>query len=98
VSLKALAQQVLARNAARNFASNTAPERATAPATAAQATAVVRRDVFEERVAIIQEGAQVPEDWAKALAEVEGRQIPVGVNGQTWLAMINAAGRFLDEW
>lgn len=51
-----------------------------------------------ERAAIVQEGAQVPRDWAEGFALLEARPLPSGVNAATWLAMIDAAGRFLDQW
>jgi hypothetical protein len=53
---------------------------------------------LEERAAVIQEGAQVPREWAEGFAKLEARPIPPGVEAATWLAMINAAGRFLDQW
>lgn len=53
---------------------------------------------LEERAAIVQEGAQVPREWAEAFAQLEARPLPSGVNAATWLAMIDAAGRFLDQW
>lgn len=53
---------------------------------------------FEERAAIVQEGASVPREWAEGFATLEARPVPRGVDAAQWLAMMNAAGRFLDEW
>lgn len=55
-------------------------------------------DQVAERAAIVQEGACVPREWAEGFATLEARPAPRGVNEAEWLAMMNAAGRFLDEW
>jgi hypothetical protein len=52
----------------------------------------------EERAAIVEEGAKVPRKWVEGFAELEARPIPRGVDRATWLAMMDAAGRFLDQW
>ena len=51
-----------------------------------------------ERAAIIQEGAKVPADWADGFARLEALPTPRGVDGAAWQAMLDAAGRFLDQW
>jgi hypothetical protein len=51
-----------------------------------------------ERAAIIAEGACVPLDWADGFARLEAMPVPCGVGAGKWLAMVNAAGRFLDQW
>lgn len=53
---------------------------------------------FEERAAIVQEGARVPEGWAVGFATLAARPPPRGVDPTAWLGMMDAAGRFLDEW
>lgn len=55
-------------------------------------------DAFAERAAIIQEGAGVPADWAEGLARLEAMPVPRGVDAAAWIAMLDAAGRFLDQW
>ena len=45
-------------------------------------------DDLAERAAIVQEGAAVPAEWADGFARLEA----------SWLAMMDAAGRFLDQW
>ncbi|MBV9995537.1 MAG: hypothetical protein JO127_10015 [Caulobacteraceae bacterium] len=49
-------------------------------------------------MAIVQEGAKVPQEWAIGFAELARRPVPRGVDADAWLAMMNAAGRFLDQW
>ena len=58
----------------------------------------VQASEIAERAAIIQEGAKVPADWADGFARLEALPAPRGVDGAAWLAMLDAAGRFLDEW
>lgn len=53
---------------------------------------------FEERAAMVQEAAGVPREWAEGFATLEAHPAPRGVDAAAWLAMLNAAGRFLDEW
>ena len=55
-------------------------------------------DDFAERAAIIEEGAKVPRAWAEGFAMLEARPVPRGVDARAWLAMMDAAGRFLDRW
>ena len=55
-------------------------------------------DDFAERAAIIEEGAKVPRAWAEGFAALQAFPVPRGVDARTWLAMIDAAGRFLDQW
>ena len=55
-------------------------------------------DEIDERAAIVQEGAKVPIDWADGFAQLEARPTPPWVSPPEWLSMINAAGRFLDQW
>jgi hypothetical protein len=51
-----------------------------------------------ERAAIIEEGAQVPRDWAEGFAKLEALPAPLGLDPAQWFAVVSAAGRFLDEW
>jgi hypothetical protein len=53
---------------------------------------------FEERAAVIEEGAKVPRDWAEAFARLQAMPAPAGVDPADWTARINGAGRFLDQW
>ena len=55
-------------------------------------------DALAERAAIIEEGAKVPADWADGFARLAGLPVPRGVSEAAWLAMMDAAGRFLDQW
>ena len=48
--------------------------------------------------AVVQEGASVPREWAEGFARLESQPAPRTVTPATWLALIDAAGRFLDEW
>lgn len=56
------------------------------------------RGNWEERAAIVQEGANVPPGWAEGFAALEGRPVPPGIDSKAWVAMLDAAGRFLDQW
>lgn len=53
---------------------------------------------FDERATIVQVGANVPREWAEGFAKLEACPVSPGENTATWLAMMNAAGRFLDRW
>lgn len=96
MSLKALARQALERNPSGNLGGNRAENPATLPATPSAPAATVFDLV--ERAAIVQEGAGVPADWAEGLAKLDVSAVPPWVDGIAWRAMIDAAGRFLNEW
>jgi hypothetical protein len=53
---------------------------------------------FEERAAIVEEGAGVPRAWAEAFAILANSCPPSTLDPETWNELINAAGVFLDEW
>lgn len=98
MGLKALAHQVVERNAACTEARNRAENRATMGATEPPS----RPTVFDlaERTAIIQEGAPfpIPVEWAEGFARLSTAPCPPGIAEAAWQGMIDAAGRFLDQW
>ena len=53
---------------------------------------------FAERAAIIEEGANVPREWAEGFAKLEAMPPPAGVDPAQWAAVVNSASRFLDQW
>jgi hypothetical protein len=54
--------------------------------------------LFDERAAIVEEGAGVPREWAEAFARLDLRARPTGESGDRWRQLMNDAGRFLDRW
>jgi hypothetical protein len=58
-----------------------------------------RRDgEFEERAALIEEGAHVPRAWAEAFARLDLMPRPASVPEERWRQIIDDGGRFLDRW
>jgi hypothetical protein len=55
-------------------------------------------ETLAERAAIIEEGANVPREWAEGFARLEAMRAPAGTAPATWLAIVTAAGRFIDKW
>jgi hypothetical protein len=53
---------------------------------------------FEERAAIIEEGAQVPREWADAYARILDEPAPPYFDPNDWASTLDACGRFLDQW
>jgi hypothetical protein len=51
-----------------------------------------------ERAAIIADGAAVPADWAQGFARPDTVPAPGGVQPTQWREVVDAAGRFLDQW
>ncbi|MEO8926405.1 MAG: hypothetical protein ABI306_04505 [Caulobacteraceae bacterium] len=100
MSLKLMAKEWLERNRPCNSPCNRPENRATRPATDGfpGATVADPAERFAERAAIIQEGAGVPAAWADGFARLEALPVPRGVDSAAWLAMMDAAGRFLDQW
>lgn len=56
------------------------------------------QDCFEERAAIIEEGARVPCDWAEDFAKLDVMEAPADFAPARWQQLINDGGRFLDTW
>ncbi len=52
----------------------------------------------EERAAIIEEGAKVPREWADGFARLLSTPAPSGVLPRDWMATLDAAGNFIDQW
>lgn len=55
-------------------------------------------DAFEERAAIVEDGAGVPRIWAEALARLDLAARPQGEPDDRWRQLMDDAGRFLDRW
>ncbi len=52
----------------------------------------------DERAAITEEGASVPREWAEGFARMQCQAPPTGCRQSEWIAVVDAAGRFLDRW
>jgi hypothetical protein len=59
---------------------------------------VTPREESDERTALIEIGAAVPHDWAKAFARLERMAPTLGLGAPRWRTLIDDAGRFLDVW
>lgn len=55
-------------------------------------------DDFDERAAIIEEGAGVPREWAEGYARLLRTTPPQGFTDQQWQRLIDDGGAFLDRW
>jgi hypothetical protein len=55
-------------------------------------------DLFDERAAIVEDGAGVPRAWAEAFARLDLLARRQGESGNRWRQLMNDAGRFLDQW
>ena len=53
---------------------------------------------FEERAAIIEDGAGVPREWAEGFARLCSMPRPASVHRERWLCCLDDAGRFIDQW
>jgi hypothetical protein len=53
---------------------------------------------FEERAALIEEGARVPRAWAEAFARLDLMPRPATLPEKRWREIIDDGGRFLDRW
>ena len=53
---------------------------------------------FEERAALIEDGAHVPRAWAEAFARLDLMPRPATLSEQRWREIIDDGGRFLDRW
>ena len=58
----------------------------------------MKRIDFEERAAIIEDGAGVPRAWAEGYARLSLTKHPLGFTEKQWRQTINDGGRFLDRW
>jgi hypothetical protein len=61
-------------------------------------TQIFGTDGFEERVAIIQHDADIPQDWAEGLARLCEMPCPEDVSEIHWRQVTDNAGRFADKW
>ena len=55
-------------------------------------------DLFDERAAIVEDGAGVPREWAEAFARLDLLARRQGESGNRWRQLMNDAGRFVDQW
>ena len=53
---------------------------------------------FEERAALIEDGAGVPREWAEGYAALDLSAPPEGFAPPTWRQLVDDGGRFLDRW
>lgn len=53
---------------------------------------------FVERAALVAEGAQVPDNWAREFAQLDRARPPKGFPPDDWRKIIDRAGGFLDDW
>jgi hypothetical protein len=53
---------------------------------------------FEERAALIEEGAHVPRAWAEAFARLDLKPLPATFPQERWREFVDDGGRFLDRW
>lgn len=53
---------------------------------------------FDERAALIEEGAKVPRAWAEGFARLDPDRPPRDVNAKRWCEIIDGIGAFLDRW
>ncbi len=53
---------------------------------------------FDERAALVEEGAGVPRDWAEGFASLDCAKPPTGITPSRWRQVIDDGGRFLDVW
>ena len=58
----------------------------------------VDRDNFDERAALIEEGAKVPRAWAEGFARLDPDRPPRDVTAKRWCEIVNGIGIFLDRW
>ena len=56
------------------------------------------QDDFEERAAVVEEGAQVPREWAEGFAKLNVMEPPPSFSLLRWQQLIDDGGRFLDRW
>ena len=94
ISLKALVDRVLARNAARNIP-ETASEKHETRHETEQVTASL--ETLDERAAIITANG-VPEEWAVGFAKLCVMTKPAGYNERRWEQLVNDGGLFLDHF
>jgi hypothetical protein len=86
-----------ARTASRfgTFGTNGTQNHRSVSATAGKLTG---QDHFEERAAVIEEGARVPREWAEGFARLNVMEPPLGFSLARWQQLIDDGGRFLDMW
>jgi hypothetical protein len=55
-------------------------------------------DLFEERAAIVEDGAGVRRSWAESFARLDIAERPPDFTEKAWRELIEDGGRFLDRW
>ena len=55
-------------------------------------------DGFEQRAAIVEDGAGMPRRWAEGYAALCSMVAPPGFSRERWRRIVDAAGNFLDRW
>jgi hypothetical protein len=55
-------------------------------------------DAFEERAALVENGAGVPREWAEGFARLCLHPPAPGFSPRRWQQLIEDGGRFLDRW
>lgn len=74
------------------------PSAAHAGAFDTSATLATEADSFDERAALIACGAGVPRRWAEGYAALCSMSPPAGFYPGRWQRIVDAAGKFLDQW
>ena len=59
---------------------------------------ICANEIFEERAALVEYGANVPREWAEGFARRALAPRPAGLSTETWWAIVEDAARFLDDW
>ncbi|MBF0424008.1 MAG: hypothetical protein HQL73_13565, partial [Magnetococcales bacterium] len=55
-------------------------------------------DAYQERAAIVEHEAGVPQAWAEGLAQLCAMDRPKDISPKRWEAIVDAAGVFVDHW
>lgn len=99
--LKALADKVLRRNAQLNNSKTDAHmpvSRSYFTETKESIPDSYETADFEERIAIIQNDAVIPEAWAEAFARMDCMTRPTSISYKAWQNIINNTGLMLDNY
>lgn len=91
MGLRALAAEVLSRNQICDEGRNT-------PTAAVNAHPLATAALAEPAAVMGEEGATVPSEWIEGFAVLVSRPAPMGADPAKWIALLNAAGRFLVTW
>ena len=69
-----------------------------AGAPGSETDAADRETAFQERAALIEDGASVPRAWAEGLASLDLAAPPAGFTPALWQQVVEDGARFLDRW